>query len=1311
MLPKVASHIGRAVAAVHSQTTHAVRNALQLQSSSGPAGNIGSWNGTSSSSGWGNYGAGSGGAKYHAGSRFQGGYTGPGRAITQAEPVSNDARNDDDDDVPFSRRRGRTLARRKSLSFITQERPGEKLRVLKTVQSHVRSFHAVAEAPAAEAPPAPPPPALVAQRVEGQQRPEEADKYSNTALYNAALVALSQVRKPGESLQAILETYNEMLSRSILPNMKTYSILIHALTDRDHEIQKALPVLEWRASHEQMSSSQAQQEIEKLQAENNFGSAFTLFQTVCAIPRARPTVNIYNRLLRSCAIHSNVDAAIYVFAHLEQRKDVSPTCDTFRYLIEVYTATGDINGAKEVFEEYKDACHSNRISWKQEETTDSAIITAGRCAHLIVYNTMIEAYIRCGQSTNGIGLLEQMLDSKAGPAFAPEDIPNPCAATYARMIHAFCVIGDVRDALAWFERLLQQDTSPGHPFETSKIPTRPPQDGWNIILGVLADHDMVADLNRLFARQLELAEQDGLHIRENDRVSVLRANLHYLDVHPEIEDAAAVETLDFLANIVLPGDMELVRFFSQSEMVLQSMARLCLAHNHAECALGLLERYVAEQSREIEAVQAMEGSLDLNRRVDFLRAFIEDITGFFLDNGRVQLSLEQVLRLAALNNDIGVLLPVYAPELLSAYKAAKSQGGIPQLSPKQWGTLINASLQGLKRQTSSYEAVSEFEELLRDVALTDIDPFTTFSIGMLTHIVDTLLSRYDFELVSAFFASLGPKYDKMAAVMADFRHQKMQMPASTENLKLEIEPPITPVRFNMTHSKYVDQFIGPKAKVSPLVAYHRYKSGLRNNNYPRPEVIAQLIGSLGRSGEVEKMHELYQTAQLVLASMEGNKKWQSVSWFQVEDYMVIGLAHAGDLEAAHVHRMRILEQGGTPSADAYGALIHLVKDTTDDTSNAMALWQESQARGVVPNIYLYNTIISKLAKARKADHALELFQQMKTRHLFPTSVTYGAVIAACCRVGDVVSAEVLFDEMLAQRNFKPRVPPYNTMMQLYTHTKPDRERVLYYFNALQAANVKPTAHTYKLLIDAYGCIEPVDIQAMESNFESLTEGEHPMVQGTHWAALINAYGCVQKNLEKALAIFDSIATHPSTLHSGAALPDAVVFEALINVLVTLRRPDLIPVYTERLVSYGVHMTAYIANLLIKGYASTGDIERAREIFESLADPPEGVAAPHNHAPHDDETAHTIQVPVTAPVYREPSTWEAMVRAELGNGNRDNAVALLNRVQARKFPPAVYNRISGIMLDDSVSPWPSSDSVSSPTTWATTESSSASIPSP
>lgn len=156
---------------------------------------------------------------------------------------------------------------------------------------------------------------------------------------------------------------------------------------------------------------------------------------------------------------------------------------------------------------------------------------------------------------------------------------------------------------------------------------------------------------------------------------------------------------------------------------------------------------------------------------------------------------------------------------------------------------------------------------------------------------------------------------------------------------------------------------------------------------------------------------------------------------------------------------------------------------------------------------------------------------------------------------------------------------------------------------------------------------------MEQTFATLQRDNKVSVQGTHWASLINSYGCVQKDLNKSLSVFDSIATHPST--KPGTLPDAVIFEALFNVLVTLKRTDLLDHYTEQLPRFGVHMTAYIANLLIKGFASSGDMDRARSVFEGLADPPQGIAAPHNHGPREGEVIESLDLS-NVPVYREVS---------------------------------------------------------------------------
>jgi PPR repeat len=157
---------------------------------------------------------------------------------------------------------------------------------------------------------------------------------------------------------------------------------------------------------------------------------------------------------------------------------------------------------------------------------------------------------------------------------------------------------------------------------------------------------------------------------------------------------------------------------------------------------------------------------------------------------------------------------------------------------------------------------------------------------------------------------------------------------------------------------------------------------------------------------------------------------------------------------------------------------------------------------------------------------------------------------------------------------------------------------------------------------------------MERTFNQLVKDKSVTVQGSHWAALINAHGCVGRDLDKAISVFNSIEQHPSTRASKMALPDAVTFEALINVFVTLRRTDLVPEYLEHFQRSGVHMTAYIANLLIRGYAAVGDIEQARIVFESLVDPPVGVAAPNNHTSHDASVQQRISP--DEPIYREVS---------------------------------------------------------------------------
>jgi hypothetical protein len=143
----------------------------------------------------------------------------------------------------------------------------------------------------------------------------------------------------------------------------------------------------------------------------------------------------------------------------------------------------------------------------------------------------------------------------------------------------------------------------------------------------------------------------------------------------------------------------------------------------------------------------------------------------------------------------------------------------------------------------------------------------------------------------------------------------------------------------------------------------------------------------------------------------------------------------------------------------------------------------------------------------------------------------------------------------------------------------------------------------QILLDAYGTIEPVDLEAMTQLMNQMRTSQTVQIQGSHWASMINTIGCVKRDLEGAIQRFESLKSEGTR-----PLPDLLCYEALFAVIASHRRPDLLETYLARFNASGIQMNAYVANQVIKGFALGGKIERGREIFESLEDPPEGFSA-------------------------------------------------------------------------------------------------------
>jgi len=209
-----------------------------------------------------------------------------------------------------------------------------------------------------------------------------------------------------------------------------------------------------------------------------------------------------------------------------------------------------------------------------------------------------------------------------------------------------------------------------------------------------------------------------------------------------------------------------------------------------------------------------------------------------------------------------------------------------------------------------------------------------------------------------------------------------------------------PYMVDVNLDQRVDAWRTPAAgakRPTVLDCYKTLQLALQRGTVPSVKSLALMIGALGREREPEKAAEVLDLAHRVL--LENGPQQNGVRlWYQIENQAIIAFAHCGVMDRANFHRMNIINSKAAPSPDAYSALVNAAKDTTDDAAVARLLFQEALSLGVEPNLFLYNTVISALSKARKSDEAIGLFHDMVKKGVEPSTVTYGTIVVRPLRL-------------------------------------------------------------------------------------------------------------------------------------------------------------------------------------------------------------------------------------------------------------------------------------------------------------------------
>lgn len=956
--------------------------------------------------------------------------------------------------------------------------------------------------------------------------------------YNHLLVALVQTNTGG--IARVLDAYQDMLRRQILPSTVTYSILIDFLAASAKASLRFVQRGEADESRFGFVVPSRKSELEKSRSQNSLDMALVIFYASTEVRAERAfSEPVYSILMDACAEHGREEDMLKVYTHMELH-GVVPSVDTTLSLIKGFGKAGNTSSAVETYNNYR---------------AMGLVQKPGRVdERYLVYKALILAYMEGGEPAGAISFLDKIVD-------ASKDAHRSQWLAEA-VIKGFLQRKDLESAKEW---ILSRIAGTSEYLGLSRV-----------LIGVadLGDYGFASEL---YAEFMAHVRRRGVN---HSTTSVAQMAFLSLCVKEgKVERARSV--WNDLSDRILSNGPDVEAAVVYSTMLFENL--------HTNEALVVLKQF---------SEFYMEASIGtpLALRTTYLQEAFERLIDVL--SGKGLLTHGVALDICGFSmNQCGLLGHHASRIVLSLFGEQRILGlTLPQLD------LLLQVQAGVLRESKEWfqEDVQKFEQMLT-IALGAGVPLSKSAKASVDGVISA--RRLSDDLVVSWNASIQSQtvWENVPLLpMASEGSIASPTLVPSEGGETAVaEDNYDPywAKTDIKVSQAIDNVLeSAKAPRLRLVDARRmYQQTRKAEKLVRMTTLARMIGAAARAGQPEFMDEIYRNAMKDTPPLP---KYRSVRyvWCILLDAMVAGQLSLGNRQQASVYHDEMLKMGASPSANTYGLYIVSLKgsnQTYDEASEALKIFERAKAENVVPSSFLYNALIGKLAKARRVDDCLFYFAEMRALKIKPTSVSYGTMINALTRVGDEHFAEELFQEMEAMPNYKPRPAPYNSLMQFFVNTKRDRSKVMSYFNRMNSMGIEPTSHTYKLLIEAYATLDPPDMVAAEGVLEMI-RAKGQSVESSHHAALIHAKGCVLQDVEAAISHFREVA------ENGKFVLDNTIYQALFESLVANHRVKDTPYWLADMERRGVRMTAYIANTLIHGWALEKDMAKAEAVYNSLS---------------------------------------------------------------------------------------------------------------
>ena len=1029
----------------------------------------------------------------------------------------------------------------------------------------------------------------------------------NENIYNDIIVSMSRTLAK-EPVNAIVDTYSEMLDQQIQPSISTTSVVIETLCKRASEVTEIIAETQLRMERDSSLVSEGQTKVDQLNGEENLAIALGLFEAATEAVFQRPSVQTFNSMFEAFGKCGFVEQVLHVYEKMEALQ-VAPNADTFAHLIIAFGKYGDMRSAIECYNEYKRQART--LSPHDED---------------IIYEALISSYFASGDMTSGVQFLRKI-----------EAIPGKYVSRriYDAVVRGLCEKNDIGTAMNWVRRMKTSSSLPNPSVSTIKP--------------IVANSCKIGDLE---------TAREAFETLGRSRIGA--GHLWMLELQFFV--SLCLQEGDLRSAVIVMDEFLLQNMIPDSDIVSIFLRKLS-NHSGADRPMEYMVRLAQVFSSNPLSIQDAE--------------FEAIISSFVLDTEMNIAVATQLINIV--HHHPTVLTSSRNPasqKIVSAFREAPENTALEGVT---LAGLIKLQSSLLGWDSSHPDDVSHFLSLLCMMSQED---WIHLSPARQT-ITDNILRLQDLDILGLWTTIVNSNEFVESQELFSFAtsNDSVQSNYSRDDTAsvATLDTVVTPANSTVLHAPPLRQLsaqyhsdiphpnsfdipnsyrilrnlsktVQDARKLNELVNIVR--SVRRSNRKLLPEALGRLILVAGKSHRMDMVREIYEFAQTTVREVMADQEIHFDEWCLIHNSMIIANAFNGNFSDARFHQQELQNLGVAPDADAFAAYIVNLNgtDTNDEATEALAFFHQAKSLGVQPSTFLYNTLISKLAKARRSDDALYYFHEMRINGLTPSSVTFGTVVNACCRVGHEALALKYFNEMESDVMYVPRIAPYNTMIQFYVQTKQDRVQALHFYEKMRSHLITPSAHTYKLLIDAYGTLEPVDVDSAESIL-NLIASDSQKPTSAHFAAIIHAHGCAKQNLAKAREWFDKVTNREFKNYVKA---DETLYQAMIESYVANHRVEDCAELLKRMEKEKVKLTAYMANHLIHGWTIAGNLKAAEEVFNSLDSNRNGLYG------------------------REPSSYEQMTRTYLAMGDRASALALVEEMKTRRYPSAVVGRVVDIL---------------------------------